>query len=388
MDLTFTKKNIIAFILAFLVVITLQPYFVWANTKYANIFAGIVMLVISLSIAKLTIYNVRISIFFVICNLYYFFGGTHYTTFSPIFFLPLFFLLLPNDYKLVIFKKFNNIISIIFALGFITYSLRFFINLPYINIPPLNPLKAYTYNVYLFDITIPQTILPRFMSLFDEPGVVGTLCALLISYKKIALNSFNNIVILLAGIFSFSLAFYVILILNLLYNFKKNYSIVFILVLLLFSILPKDSIFYTQIVDRLEFVDGGFSGDNRMNKTFAMNSNSFINNGGKDLFFGRGMGSEKFDDINNQGSSTYKVLVYRHGLIGVGLFLLFFIYITWLLAPSIRGGFYLTVFILLLYQRINLFLYYNIVVYVGGLLMITYNDSILKRTSLSLRDYK
>jgi hypothetical protein len=385
MDYTLIKKEKNVFIPAFLVIITLQPYFIWGIARYSNILSGIIMLFVALSYAKFTILNTRIAFFFVICNLYYFFGGTTYTTFSPVFFLPLFFLVLSNDYKMRIFEKFIKIISIIFVLGFITYTLRFFISIPGVSMAPLNSLKEITYTVYLFDITLPQAVFPKFMSIFDEPGVVGTLCALLISYKKINVKSISTIAILLAGIFSFSLAFYTILILNLLFNFNKRYALLFVFMLIIFSFLPKENIINTYIIDRLQFVDGGISGDNRTSTSFTYNYEDFIKKGGDDLLFGRGMGAEGFDDADNLGSSSYKVLIYRHGLIGVGLFLLFFIYITWALAPTIRGWFFLTVFVLLAYQRINIFIYYNIVIYIGGLLVITHNSLILKSTNSYLK---
>ena len=375
MSHTFTKNKIYVLIPALLVIISLQPYLIWKNTQLANYVSGILMLLVLFRHTKITLTNLKISIFFLLCNLYFFLGGSLYNSFSPIFFLPLLFLILPNNLQLEIFKKFTKIISVIFALGVITYSIRLFIDLPGFEILPLNKFKQSSYLVYLFDITLPQTLFPKFFSIFDENGVVGTVCALLISFQKIKINSFTNVSILIAGLLSFSLAFYIVLLLTLIFDFKIHYLIFVPIIFILFNIfIPKDNIFYLYILDRVVITEEGFAGDNRTGKDFDINYEYFLKNGGNDLTFGRGVLADKIDEIDTLGSSSYKFLVYRHGIIGCSLFLLFFIYLTIKISPTPRGFFFLSIYILLLYQRPNLFLYYNIVIYVGGLLMIKHNQ--------------
>ena len=383
MNITFTKNKINVFIPALLVIIALQPYPVWGNTQLANYVSGILMLIMVFRHIKITLTNLKISIFFILCNLYFFFGGTTYSSFSPIFSLPLLFLIIPKSFQLEIFEKFIKIISVIFALGFITYTLRLFINLPAYEVSALNSLKSDNYSVYLFDVTLPQTIFPKFFSIFDENGVVGTLCALLISYQKLNINSFNKGVILLAGLLSFSLAFYIVLFINLIYNFNKRFLIIVPIILILASFIPKDNILYVYIFDRVTINEDGFIEDNRTGKDFDLHYDYFLKKGGNDLFYGKGIGADKKDEIDKFGSSSYKVLVYRHGIFGCLLFLLFFIYLTSKISPTTRGFFFLTIFTILLFQRINLFLYYNIVIYVGGLLMINYNQKTLKKSNIN-----
>ncbi|MAD12973.1 MAG: hypothetical protein CMC04_09700 [Flavobacteriaceae bacterium] len=387
MRISFSKNNRNIFLPAFIVLVTLQPFLIWQATQLTNYICGILMLFIAYNHAEFTKENIRMSFFFVICNLFYFLAGTTYKTFSPVFFLPLVFLILPKIYQKDIFEKFLSIISVIFALGFITYFLRFFVDLPSFSLSPLNDLKKDFYDVYLFDVTLPQdkSLLPKFFSLFDENGVVGTLCALLISYKKLSISSFTDKVILLAGIISFSLTFYIVLIINLVYNFNKRYVLIFPLLFFIYSIIPNTNTLNIYILDRLKITEKGISGDNRTSKYFDENFDYFISKGGNDILFGRGLFAEVKDDKYNIGLSSYKVLVYRHGILGCLLFLSFFTFLTWKLAPTSRGFFFLLIFILLLYQRINLFLYYNIVTFVGGLLMINYNQLVqdkLKKSAL------
>jgi hypothetical protein len=383
MNINFAKNKRIVFIPALLVIVTLQPYLIWENTQLANYVSGILMVILTYRHIEITPTNLKISIIFIFCNLYFFLGGTTYSSFSPVFFLPLLFLIIPKSLQLEIFKKFTEIISVVFALGIITYTLRLFIDLPGYEISPLNSLKQETYLVYLFDVTLPQTIFPKFFSIFDENGVVGTLCALLISYQKININSFKKGAILLAGLLSFSLAFYIVLIINLIYNFNRHYLIFVPIIFIIASFIPKDNILSVYIFDRMEVTEDGFTGNNRTGVDFELHYDYFLKKGGSDLFYGRGIGADKEDKIDELGSSSYKVLVYRHGLLGCSLFLLFFIYLTIKISSTNRGWFFFTIFIILLFQRINLFLYYNIVVYVGGLLMINYNQKILKKSNIN-----
>ncbi len=306
-----------------------------------------------------------------------FFMGTQYHGFSLVFLLPSIFLLIPNTIKLSVFTTFEKLIAIVLFAGLLTYLLRFVVNLPSFSISPLNDLRRFNaYYVYLFDVTQRIGIFPRFYSIFDEPGIVGTLCALLISYKPLSIKGFNNRMILLAGFFSFSLAFYSILLINYIYNLNIKYAF-FVLIISVFYLvfIPEDNLLNTIIFSRLKIVEGTLSGDNRVNPYFATNYNNFVTAGGKDLWFGRGVGAAGSDDYRNAGSNSYKVIIYQFGIIGIMLYLLFFISVTFLIAPSRRGFFYLLVFILLAYQRINVLLLYNIAVFTGGLLYIyKYSD--------------
>ncbi|MBN1186614.1 MAG: hypothetical protein JXB49_30335 [Bacteroidales bacterium] len=263
--------------------------------------------------------------------------------------------------------------------------MRFIFSLPFFTIPALNALKVDNYSVYLFDINISRFSF-RYFSVFDEPGVVGTVCAILISYKAIEIKTFQGKVILLSGLLSFSLAFYIILIFNLIYYFNKKHIILFVLIFFTLSFLPEDNVIKISIIERLQFADGQLSGDNRTVKAFDNNYEYFLEEGGRDLWFGRGVLADQYDDIDNAGGSSYKYLVYRHGIVGVMLFIAFFTFVTLSIAPIKRGYFYLIVFILLAYQRINILLLYNIALFVGGLVKIAYDDIDLYNKKITIFD--
>lgn len=86
----------------------------------------------------------------------------------------------------------------------------FQVYLPSQVIEPLNELKEYNYMSYPFlviPIQIKDLELVRFCSVFDEPGVVGTLSLLFLYYGNFNLKRIDNIIFLIAGIISFSLFF-------------------------------------------------------------------------------------------------------------------------------------------------------------------------------------
>ena len=92
MNINFAKNKRIVFIPALLVIVTLQPYLIWENTQLANYVSGILMVILTYRHIEITPTNLKISIIFIFCNLYFFLGGTTYSSFSPVFFLPLLFL--------------------------------------------------------------------------------------------------------------------------------------------------------------------------------------------------------------------------------------------------------------------------------------------------------
>lgn len=374
------KNNSTIVILSVCVLLTIQPYITWSIVKPVNQLMGIIAFLVSLKYYKYvqSKRNIQITIFFIVCILYFFLGGTTYSGFSLFPVLPLMYILLPDNIKILVFDKFVKIFSYILFLGLITYFIRFIVSLPSFKILPLNAAKEIMYSVYLFDVSPPQILFPRYMSMFDEPGVVGTICAMLISYKRIELRTFSGIVLMLSGLFSFSLAFYIILFLNIAFN-QKTYTRILFLTVSLFLLTSEAGIFDTYVFSRLKIVDGKLSGDNRVQTYFSRNYDYFVEKGGDDLIFGRGPGSDVLDDKYNAGGSSYKYLVYRHGIVGVSLFLLFFIFVMAKISFSFRGVFFLIVFILLAYQRPDVFLHFNIVIFIGGLLSIEYEENIKKK---------
>lgn len=84
------------------------------------------------------------------------------------------------------------------------------VSFPSIVIPPLNDIKTYNYLSYTF-LVVPMNFssFGRFCCVFDEPGAVGTYSLIMLFISNFDLKKIENIIILIAGICSLSLFFYV-----------------------------------------------------------------------------------------------------------------------------------------------------------------------------------
>jgi hypothetical protein len=165
------------------------------------------------------------------------------------------------------------------------------------------------------------------MSVFDEPGVVGTLVALLLSYRRIEFNKIKDIVFIAAGLLSFSLAFYIIFFINLLYNKVLNLKYYFVLIVVLFGLyyLYPDFV-KVAVFDRFIVANNIGIVNNRATESFQTEYDHFVKKGGEALLFG--LGPNALTDLSNEitlNVSSYETLVYSFGIVGCLIFISFFL---------------------------------------------------------------
>lgn len=151
--------------------------------------------------------------------------------------------------------------------------------LHYSGLWPLTP-KIYHYSetkaVYNFYLTFSSSIrvidgfiYPRLSSYLDEPGSFALLCstALLLAYKIGHVEQKVTLVIVIGGMLSFSLAFYIFLFLYAFLDAKieRILATIFIMIIAysLYSFVPTLASMGDLVINRLEYSDGNFSGDNR-----------------------------------------------------------------------------------------------------------------------------
>lgn len=70
------------------------------------------------------------------------------------------------------------------------------------------------YAIYPFAIVTDYMLnypIYRFVGAHDEPGFIGTVCALMIASNRLQIKTKADFIILFAGVISFSVAFYLIL---------------------------------------------------------------------------------------------------------------------------------------------------------------------------------
>lgn len=377
------KKKQLAIILAFMIFLSFSPWLVWGITEWNMRTISIVTLIISFSLINITSVkqNLYLSTIFLLGIIYLCFGGLSGYILPTHLQLTLYIFMLSFSRKFLInvLFIFEKIITIIFLLGIITYFISFLIKLPSFSIHPLNSGNTVNYEVYIFLLKRYDNELLgdslRFFSVFDEPGVVGSLICLLISYKKLDFKNFRDVILIIAGLISFSLVFYIILVVNLIYNRTLNIKFYLIFIILIGGFyLAKPESVKLLLLDRFVNEDNTIGVvDNRSGSVFKYEYERFVNNGGSALYYGLGPEAliklARTDELN---MSTYKVLVYKYGIIGCFIFVFFFFYSTWKLAPTKRGWFFFGVFMLIAWQRPNIFVFFNIILYLSCLSYISY----------------
>ena len=225
---------------------------------------------------------------------------------------------------------------------------------------PLDETKTGIYGTYwVYPLCVSQGLDIRFYGPFDEPGVVGTVSALLLFCNRGTLRSFKSIVLLLTGMFSLSLFFYIIVIVYyLLFGVSKlNRSKSIVVALSLFAgfyfLTRNNDTMRSVLWDRFLWDSsiGAIAGEDRMR--------------GNDDVFDRIRGTSEYwygvkdkDAYLSQveGSSSYKNVIALNGMFFFILYILFFIsYGLIHKTNNVSFVVYLIVFFATIYQRPGLF---------------------------------
>ena len=167
-------------------------------------------------------------------------------------------------------------------------------------------------------------IIPRFSSVFLEPGHLGTATIMLLLSQMGQWKRWYNIVLWTTTLMTFSLAAYVfalaLLILNSWVQRRKIFAKILLAITVVVSIgvgsffyNDGDNMVYNLIVMRLEIDEksGEMVGNNRVTESFKREYESFLTS--SDIWIGREMPKGDF------GNSGYRVFIYENGLIALFL---------------------------------------------------------------------
>lgn len=238
---------------------------------------------------------------------------------SVILFCPILFLI-EKKYIHSVCEKY----CIFFAISIIPSLLVYFLvvwgdcSLPYEIIEPLNELKNNSYFRYPFCIIPDTTFRMRFCGYYDEPGVVGTIAGILLIINEWNLKKIRNIPLVIAGIFSFSLFFYILSILYFLFlSSSKKGKLFFLITIIIASFLLYDNREINQLIfSRMEVTDNGLSGDNRTTDSFDYWYKGYFVHSD---YFLLGFGKGKSVLLDPEGCS-YKHLIVDYGIVFTILF--------------------------------------------------------------------
>lgn len=223
----------------------------------------------------------------------------------------------------------------------------------------------------------------RLCGLFNEPGYFGTMLALAIVSENFNIKKPRVVIMLVAGFFTFSVAFFVTLVAFLIFRNcnRPLYLFVFVIALyFFFEVLPTlhfEDRMLDILVQRVSIENGSLAGDNRDYIDTTMLMNDFNNS--NDIVFGRGFGATKGLGV------SFKMIIVQLGYVGVFLTYGLLFFAGWKYSKNnwIAISFLLC-FAINVYQRTNIFSMNYLVVLFGGLLYI--EQSVNNKLSKSLNN--
>ena len=192
-------------------------------------------------------------------------------------------------------------------------------------------LTSYSFTNYIFFLLDDRdifTIIPRFHSVFLEPGHMGTMTVMLLFTQIGKWKKWYNVSMIVATLISFSLAAYGLFVgvifLGLWVRGKNVIRKAFYAVGILAAITigsfyynGGNNLLHDLIMIRLEVSDGQLVGDNRVTGDFEADFESLMSS--SDALWGRDRDTESF------GNSGFRVFIYDYGLVGLLLVMAFYI---------------------------------------------------------------
>ena len=274
------------------------------------------------------------------------------------------YLLMSDDIKQQTFSMFVKVFAVILALGIMEYV--FYLQGMYIPIGLAHRDSRDAYDLIqgLFNFfSLYMEGVTRFQSLAEEPGLIGTLCALLLFVVDRRKHRKAFWIFIVAGVLTFSLAFYVLFALYLISLMRSRKGIVLGLLCILTLVVTLKILEETDTVQHfMGRIEMGKDADNRTSDRFDKHFNEMINS--SDVWFGKGCQSLKYLQLYDGGNAGGRVLFYQIGVVGMAL--LFFIYTYLLLRKkgiNIISVFFIVAFWASFYQRETISVPYNIIVF-------------------------
>lgn len=248
------------------------------------------------------------------------------------------FILLSREKKEYIFKAALIAFALMVLPSMIYYLLENIgIHIPYTILLSTHDGKresGWTYFQYPFGLICNEAHLHqinRYSGIFDESGYVGTLAALFIAGGYGKVNKKWLLLLTIEGIFSFSMAFYLLLIIfSLIRAFLDGiirFCIIFLILIVGFNVfmhIDFDIPSFERMQNRIDLTSVFLVKDNRTSNSADVVFNDFFEDGGIRLLFGYGHGAAS-DNPKIYGSSSYKMFIYDYGIIGIILFALYFL---------------------------------------------------------------
>ncbi len=270
------------------------------------------------------------------------------------------FLLLDKAGKIKVFCYFRQLMVVVLFLGLLVYGVRVFLGtglFEYFSFYSQTIADRGYYYLRLGQLYMLEGgYASRLCGPFNEPGVVGTFAALLLIADRFDLRKKGNLVLLAAGVLSFSLAFFILCVGYILLcaatEKRKDWLTCLLLGVLLLAIflpyLREASPVIEQLASRFTITSDGLAGDNRTNGDYDVFFTGYMQT--TDRWLGMGTGAK--DSLTRGANLSYKNLIIDYGLLGFGYLLLGLLCLP--LAGKWRSRqclFFVLLFLVSIYQR-------------------------------------
>lgn len=363
--LNYNKYGLYVLGISILLLLILNPYYIWGYFQEA--YAVVLICLLFFSVFFKSVFSAKKALLsglvFILIYIYYTLNGASIFGALAFSLSGAFIFSINNENLLKVFEKFKFLYSLVLIPGLILWIIHFFLGNDFLYLGRIpdelnpNPFKVEAgqgYALYPFTIVLDYMLnLPiyRFMGPFDEPGRVGTISAMILAINNFKFKSKSDYVVLFSGLVSLSLAFYMLLFIYLAVLSTSSFKyfqimILFVLVVLFAASFNETISKYT--IDRISINDGQLSGDNRSNSNLDYHFDAWVNGSEAQIFKG-------IPEYVPDGSSSWKQVVVKTGLLGV--FVLLSVFFLGYLSVGIGGYSYiplaafLLVFLASFYQR-------------------------------------
>lgn len=350
-------------IVSFLLFLSLFPYFIWDFVEYSNWLISIPLFVLLSCNIKHTI-DISYYFFFLFLSVWGAIMGQNNIIGIIMIAISSVLIIVDKSFIFRVYSRYRLIFVSFLAISLIVYLfVSFGFPLPY-KVSPPPPRNTIDFNYYIYPFYACPSIddwrnlgLNRFNALFDEPGVVGTISFIILFIEKFNLKKIGNIVLLISGVFSFSLFFYIACFVYLIYLFLlKRLTlikriIIFIITLVSIVQFSQTEIFKGYIGDRLLWNSESqtITGDDRSSESLKQYVKSI--RGTTYYYFGNPKAVSQFQD-----SASIEKQILAHGFITVVLFFVFFsLYSYRYLRISKKWVLFLIMFVSIMYNRPTMF---------------------------------
>lgn len=363
----------------------------FVNSTYAPILSllTILMIYITLPLGFVSVYYKRLIktqdlmlvllplcyLLMLIFNTYGGYSGEWITAFIAI----AFFLMMTSNQKVEIYKCFYWIIQICNIISVILYLFAILkINIGFSTVEYYTGITGTIYYKWgIFAILKQGLSQLRLCGIFNEPGVLGTICAFLFITCKNSISRWERVLLLVTIVFSFSMAGYLLIYVYMaLYLLKKDWKYIIPIAMLGYALFFLPNIDFgnetlNYLMGRFKISDTGLIGDKRYDQAFDTFYQSFIHS--KKAVFGLGYGHPEAS-----GVSTYKQLIVQFGFVGFVLYCFSMLLMSMVKSEkNINCLILVFLFMISIYQRpLAASSLYGYIVLFGGIEFIKLNEEI------------